>query len=85
MLHKAAYRVLVVNAHTITIEDLNQGKSVTNDAERVVAELLGQYGASHRIFYYDTMGNHDELCHDGVRFTHFAPARDQALSRTTPP
>jgi hypothetical protein len=29
----------------------------------------------HRIFYIDTMGACDELCHNGVEFTGFAPAR----------
>ncbi len=59
---------------SITIEDLDGPVSVTNDAENVVRDLLMQYG-NIRIFYYDTMGNRDELCHSNGKFTHFAPAR----------
>lgn len=74
---KASYIVIRIDSESVTLKDLDRGKSVTNDAERVVEEVLALYGPK-RIFYYDTLGNHDELCHDRARFTHFAPARDLA-------
>ncbi len=73
---RSEYSVLDLNSRTgsITIKDLNGPVSVTNDAERVVEAILKAHG-NLRIFYYDSMGNRDELCHDGKRFTGFAPAR----------
>jgi hypothetical protein len=52
-------------------------KSVTNDAENVVAEMLrhGSDGGllkEQRLFYFDSEGVLDELCHDGEKFTGFA-------------
>lgn len=51
----------------IVIEDLDQGMSVTNDAERVCQFLVAKHG-NKPIFYYDTMGNFDELVHDNGEF-----------------
>ncbi|MCC7475831.1 MAG: hypothetical protein IT425_10575 [Pirellulales bacterium] len=67
----------------IVLRDLDGPRSITNDAEAVVAELYGRgllgsprlIGSHHRrVLYYDTQGNLDELKHDGRgRFTGFAP------------
>jgi len=47
-------------------------KSVTNDAEWVVAELSTTTAAAgKRIFYLDTMCNIDELVHDNGIFKNF--------------
>jgi len=58
----------------VWIVDLNRGSSVTNDAERVVAELNDRF-PGFRIIYRDSMGNWDELKHDNGKFTGFKPAR----------
>lgn len=51
----------------------DQHKTVTNDAEWVVARLLdcGWLKPHMRLFYYDSEGTLDELRHDGRRFTGF--------------
>lgn len=46
--------------------------SVTNDADAVVEYLISKFG-SHPIYYKDSMGQWDELKHDGREFTDFAP------------
>ena len=56
----------------IYIIDLDGPVSVTNDAEAVVEYLLVQF-PNTRIAYRDTMGNWDELDHDGRKFTGFKP------------
>lgn len=71
----------------VKLIDLDEGgRSVTNDAENVVDDILRQYAnppdserygctAGVRIYYRDSMGNVDELCNDGHQFTGYAPAR----------
>jgi hypothetical protein len=52
------------------------GMSVTNNAENVVAEIdsiMPIFGLT--ISYTDTMGQTDELLHDGKLFSGFAPGR----------
>lgn len=46
--------------------------SVTNDAERVVSECLGQYG-ERRIIYRDSEGSWSELLHTGIQFRGYGP------------
>ena len=77
-LFDAQYRVVKVLADAVWIIDLKTGRSVTNDAERVVAELHKEYG-NRRIYYRDTQDCWDELKHELGRFTGFAPARDQGV------
>jgi hypothetical protein len=65
-----------LHADFLRIADANRaGRSITNDAERVVTELLatGQLLAHQRLLYRDTLGRWDELVHDGHRFTGFRP------------
>jgi hypothetical protein len=62
---------------TIFIIDNDDGRTVTNDAERVVFELWNQYG-DRRIVYRDTMGNWDELVHDEGVFKRYAPYKEAA-------
>ena len=58
----------------VWIHDLDRGaRSVTNDADRVVAKLHAEY-PDYRIVYRDSMGRWDELRHEHGRFTAFAPA-----------
>lgn len=71
---RSSYEIIRVDNREdkVFIEDLNIGKSVTNDAEEVVEELNNQF-PEYRIIYKDSMGNWDELCHDLGSFTGFAP------------
>lgn len=76
---RAEFLVVRVTPEMVWITDESNkrgGKSVTNDADGVVAWLLAhsQY-AGRRIVYRDTDGNWDELKHDGTKFVGFAPAR----------
>lgn len=50
--------------------DMKCGRSVTNAAENVVTWLLSMY-PGRRFIYRDTMGQWDELAHDGKSFTGF--------------
>lgn len=71
----ATYRVVEVSDEIVFIEDLanqTQSKSVTNDAEAVVAQLNEQY-PHKRIVYKDTMGSWDELVHVHGLFVYFSP------------
>jgi hypothetical protein len=78
---RALYSVLAVTDEKVIIEDIGGRVSVTNDAETVVEELLAVHGARRtdgelrRILYYDSMRNLDELVHNGIRFTGFAPVQ----------
>ena len=57
------------------VRDLDQGASVTNDAENVVPAVLARQPVD-RIIYRDTDQRWDELLHDGRQFLGFAPIRD---------
>lgn len=63
----------------ITIHDLNRGKSVTNNAEAVVLQLhragmLTFANKPRKLMYYDSMGNLDQIEHDGDGgFLRFVP------------
>lgn len=73
----AFYEVTSSTPDTLTIRDLGgDGRlTVTNDAERVVADLYGDdLLGSRKLLYYDSSGDLDELVHDGRgRFLGFAP------------
>ena len=73
---RLAAECLLVGLHAdfLGIADANRGgRSITNDAERVVTELLAtqQLRPHQRLLYRDTLGRWDELVHDGRRFTGF--------------
>lgn len=75
---RAHYDVVKVTPEIVWIRDRNEDGviSVTNDAENVVKELHNKHPGA-RVIYQDTMGEWDELKHDGQgTFTGFAPARD---------
>lgn len=59
-------------ADSVLIVDRDGDVSVTNDAEAVVAMCLSRYG-NRLIYYRDTDGRWDQLKHDGVKFTGYAP------------
>lgn len=64
------------NLNAVFIRDMSNedptAMSVTNDAEAVVAYILGLH-PGRRIVYKDTMDQWDELLHDGEKFTGFGP------------
>jgi hypothetical protein len=72
---KASYSVVEITDRRICLVDLNGQRSVTNDAEAVVSEVLHNCpnAANKKIVYRDSTGEWDELCHDGKEFTGFAP------------
>lgn len=80
---KARYEIVGVTDKTISqfntvfIEDVGHGhtRSVTNDAEAVVYELMNKYAfpPNIRIVYKDSDGRWDELLHDGDQFSGFGP------------
>lgn len=74
---RARYSLVSVDRRVkiVTIRDTADGAacpSVTNDAEAVVKEINAIYPA-HRVRYYDSMGELDELLHHNGRFTGFLP------------
>jgi len=77
MKRKAHFRIVGQDfknqSKVLLIEDLNGPMSVTNDAENVVAYLISIGYSSYRILYCDSMGQWDELLHDGTQFTGFGP------------
>lgn len=71
----AIWRVVLLTPEVIWIEDTKLGgRTITNDAEFVVREVLSAFGP-HTVYYRDTMGAWAQLCHDGGRFTGFGPGR----------
>lgn len=74
-MHRADY-IYRVNERTIIIEDLDKGnRSVTNDAEQVIADIVAEKGhlTGYRIFYRDSEGMWDELLVKDDQFAGFAP------------
>ncbi len=55
------------------------GRSVTNGAEEVIHYL--QPHADQRVLYQDTMSQWDELKHNGLDFTGFAPLSHEMRHR----
>lgn len=69
---KCSFTIAKVTSDAVFLIDNDEGMSVTNDAENVVAYCLKEHGTK-RIIYRDTEGRWDELMHDGVSFTGFSP------------
>jgi hypothetical protein len=70
----AGYEAMTINDQFIYLEDTghNQFKTVTTDAEYVLAELHEKYGVGGlRIFYKDSLGEIDEILHKNGVFTGF--------------
>lgn len=68
----AKYRFVKVDHDRAFIEDVGEGKSVTNDAESVVKSVVEHFPGK-RVIYKDTTGRWDELKHKGGTFTGFTP------------
>lgn len=73
-MNRAHYNVVLIDLglRAVFIVDNKVGKSITNDAERVVLELNDKY-PTYRVIYKDTMDRWDELCHSYGKFTGYAP------------
>ncbi len=78
------------NSYTLTehgeflcLVDSGQGRSITNDAEAVIAELAasGHDLGRKRVLYRDTMGYWDELVVKDGQFSRFGPIHETDLSR----
>lgn len=69
----ASFAVDEVTDETISIRDrvADGRRSITNDAEDVIAKDLAPYLEGRRVFYIDTIGERCELCHDGTKFEGF--------------
>lgn len=75
-MNRANYYIVEFRKDRVFIADLGgPHKSITNDAERVVAEVNHAH-PGHRIIYKDTEGEWDELLHDKGKFTGFKPYRE---------
>ena len=60
-----------VHGNVIAIIDRDEGKSVTNDVENVIADLAADFDLSkYRVIYKDTRGVWDQILID--RTGHFA-------------
>lgn len=78
-MYKATYRIVRITDHFVLIEDLDEGLSVTNDANHVVADLHRTISGdiTHwRVYYRDTDGRFDELRHENGCFIGYAPCTD---------
>lgn len=72
----SAWSIVASNARVVLIRDDGGAKSVTNDAEHVVADLLPVLNG-RRLFYVDTIGRVDELAtNDRGGFAGFAAGFD---------
>ena len=76
----AKFEIVAVNDLHIFLVDLDQGRSVTNDAPRVIKELQQRVsgGIGRRSVYYrDSMGRFDELLvNEEGGFSGFAPCTE---------
>ena len=73
MAHRARYTARI-EAGAIVIEDQDQGRSVTNDAELVVEDLAERgFDLSLPVIYCDTTGRWDGLTVRAGRFGGFYP------------
>lgn len=78
----SAFRVEVCSDTTVILSDINTGRSLTNDAAKVVPWLASHLDGlgSRRVYYRDSDGRFDELAHDGHRFIGFRPGTDSQQS-----
>ena len=72
-----------VHGNVIVIVDHDQGKSVTNDAENVIADLAADFDLSkYLVIYRDTRGIYDQLLVDRTgHFAGFSSINEHDLTR----
>jgi hypothetical protein len=70
-----------VHGNVIAVIDHDQGKSVTNDAENVIADLASDFDLSqYRVIYRDTRGIWDEMLVDRTgQFAGFSSINERDL------
>lgn len=73
---KATFELLLTSDTLVLLVDLDQGASVTNDAEAVVSLVSAEIGGigRRRVYYRDTLGGFNELMISRERFIGFKPA-----------
>ena len=74
-MRESSYIIVGTNDEFVYIADCDGPLSVTNDAEAVVAKLIPLFYGK-RIMYRDSMGQWDELMHNGKVFTGFATGHE---------
>lgn len=86
----AKYSIKVANdMMVIVIDDDDEGcPSLTNSADAVIQDLNSKVGGlgSRRVYYRDSVGRFDELCHSSGVFTGFAackPSQQDAFRNMT--
>lgn len=86
----AKYSIKVANdMMVIVIDDDEEGcPSLTNSADAVIQDLNSKVGGlgSRRVYYRDSVGRFDELCHSSGVFTGFAackPSQQEAFRNMT--
>lgn len=86
----AKYTVKVINDLMVIVfdDDAEGYPSVTNSADAVVNDLNSQVGGlgSRRVYYRDSVGRFDELCHTNGIFASFAackPSQQEAFREMT--
>ena len=86
--YRAVYSY-TLHGNVIAIADHGAGKSVTNDADNVIADLAANFDLSkYRVIYQDTRGIWDEMLIDRTgRFAGFSSINERdlptALARLT--
>lgn len=70
---RSKYYYAAVTPKRVIIHDANEpgSKSVTNDAENVVREVVEEHGDGRRLFYRDSTGAYDELLIENGNFGGF--------------
>lgn len=75
----AQYTIQITNdlMVIITDDDLEDRASITNSAAEVIADLDAKCGGLgvRRVYYRDSVGRYDELCHAKGIFSGFAPCK----------
>ncbi len=73
----ARWSIVRSDGDSVTIRDegpWDKHRTVTNDAEHVVAQMVGEYGlGTRRLFYYDSDNQLDEILVSNGVFAGFAP------------
>jgi hypothetical protein len=79
--HRATYSY-TVHGNVIAIVDYDQGRSVTNDAENVIADLDACFDLSkYQVIYRDTRGIWDQILVDRTGyFAGFSSINERDLS-----
>jgi hypothetical protein len=83
LISRARYSAERIGDDVIALTDLDRGRSITNDAEQVVATLREHLGDldRFRIIYRDSEGRWDGIATIRSHFVGFVPLRCDNLDR----